>query len=304
MLLTRILAGFFVFLPLFSLTTEPVFAEIRSEVTVVSELMFGPHSDYHPVKWYEENGCRYGLERWELESVTLSPRPEHVEQEVLFEQVEDKDLLPAVRTILLEEEFSGLSIEEAYPVTEMKKMKERWQDGFSFPVVFHSYGAQAYRLGGQEVAADKEKPLSKAWEKALLAEIGVEPERYRVMDTKWDGAPYFDENNIFCRNAVATGEKLVADYLVTYGGTAIFPEVEGFRCLAVYSLDEPVMVQAKDKKIISQADQEKPVNLNWVFKTRLVVLTVSAVVLLALLLISVWLMRRLMRRKVREEKKE
>lgn len=299
----RNLAGFITFLLLFALPAHPVNGEIPLKVTVVSEIMFGSQSDYSPAKWYEEDGCRYGLESWELEPVTLEPRPERVEQEVLFEEVENEDMLPSTKSISLEEEFSGLSVASDYPVTGVKKVKERWQDGFSFPVVFHSYGAQAYQLGEREVTQGDEKPLSEEWGLALLKEIGVDASRYKVTDTRWDGAPYFDEDHVFCRNAMALGEKLVADYLVTYSGTAVFPEVEGFRCLAVYGLNEPVMEKASDQEIISQGDPEKSADSHWIINNRLVVFTVSAMVLLALLLILAWIARKLKKGGKKKERK-
>lgn len=285
------LVGFIIILSLFLLPVDTVYADTQHEVTVVSQMMFGPQSDYKPDNWYEENGFRYVLKSWELEPITLAPRSEHVEQEVLFEAVEEADTLPAARTILLEEEFSGLSVLDGYPVIRKKRMRERWQSGFSFPVVFHSYGAEAYRLGGQVIEPGKEKPLPEESGLALLAEIGVKPDRYRVTDTRWDGAPYLDEENIFCRNAIATGDKLVADYLVTYGGTAVFPEVEGFRCLAVYGLEEPVMEQAKDKVILSEPVWDKAIGFNWIYKYRRAVLTITAMALLALILIFVWILK-------------
>ena len=50
----------------------------------------------------------------------------------------------------------------------------------------------------------------------------------------WDGETYEDSEGILCRNAVASGKKLVSDCKAIYRGTAVFKEEPGARYRLTY----------------------------------------------------------------------
>lgn len=275
---------------------QEVYARTPPEITVVSEIMFGSQEEYKPQVLHEEGDDLYHLESWELEPVTVKPREKYVEQEILYEGVENRSMIPETRDITSDEEFSGLKVEGRYPVLRTKKVKEEWRDDFTFPVVFHSYGAEEYELGGEKVTMSQEGLEAEAYEEALLSEIGVTQEDYRVTKVVWAGSPYMDENDVLCRNAVASGKRRVRDYLVTYGGAVTFPEAEGFRCRAVYRLKEYERPPAEEKAVTVREItnvMEAETDPSWIVKKEAVVFTVSLFLILLLLLAGVWLIKKI-----------
>lgn len=133
---------------------DPVYARPKPEITVLSEIMFGTSEEDVPEIIHEEGGQLYRLKSWELEPVIVNPREKYVEQEIFYESVEGIEGVPERRNITSEEDFSGLKVSADYPVIKRKKVKEEWRDDFTFPVVFHSYGAEEYFLGVENVPVD------------------------------------------------------------------------------------------------------------------------------------------------------
>lgn len=278
---------------------RPAQAGESESITLISQIMFGPKEAYVPKERYEERGRLYRLKSWELEDITVKPRSRRVEQEVLFEDVEAMAPVPDTYEITAKEDFSGLEVQKRCPALRIKKRGERWAEDFSFPIVFHSYGAEFYLLGDVKVPADTEAPWLDGCEEALLKEIGGTTENYRIMGTRWEGAPYLDENHEFCRDAAAWGKRRVADYLVTYGGTVTFPEVEGFRCRAVYQSAEPEREETEGGKVTEEqeieieAEDKGEAGFRWSVWREAVVITVSILLALALIILFLWLIRRL-----------
>ena len=284
---------------------DPVYARPKPEITVLSEIMFGTSEEDVPEIIHEEGGQLYRLKSWELEPVIVNPREKYVEQEIFYESVEGIEGVPERRNITSEEDFSGLKVSADYPVIKRKKVKEEWRDDFTFPVVFHSYGAEEYFLGVENVPVDGDALRLELYEEALLSEIGVTTENYRITSTVWDGAPYMDEDDILCRNATAFGKRKVRDYLVTYGGTVRFPELEGHRCRAVYTLKEFERTPAEEKRIVrndavNTAEEER--DSDWTIRREAMVITVSLVLVLFIVMLGAWLIKRGVEK--REERSE
>lgn len=153
---------------LMSIPSEMAYARPKPEITVISEIMFGSSEEYAPELIYEEGEKLYRLKTWELEPVKVSPREKHVEQEVLYEGIENMESVPETRSITSKEDFSGLQVSAKYPVIKRRKVNEEWREDFTFPVVFHSYGAETYQLGEENVPIDGEPLRLEQYEDALL----------------------------------------------------------------------------------------------------------------------------------------
>lgn len=287
---------------------DKAFAAQPSELlTVTSEVMFGEPGDYAPEEFYEEGGVKYRLKSWEMEPITVGPRQREVSQQVIYQEVENAETIPEYCSITAQDETTGQQITEKYPMLDMKKQREEWQDGFSFPIVFHSYGADSYQLGNRKVPLDVEKPALDGCEDELLEEIHVPKEQYRIREITWDGPPYYDENGILCRNALAQGSKMVASYLVTYGGSVTFPEAEGVRCRAVYQLPETVGQPADDMEIVPETEQfpeASEASSSWLITKQAVVITISLLLVIVLLLLFCRLINKVVRERRDEKYKE
>ena len=207
----------------------------KREVIVETEILPEEEEGYVPKGEYvDQYGKQYWLKEWRLETCVIQERLEMVERTVVYEEVEWEDQIPKKAVIDLRDNAGGRRVQKEYPVLRMSKKGEQWMSDFYFTAVFHSYDADYYWLGEKKIPFNSSKPELEGSSRELLAEIGADPERYRILDFVWQGESYFDESGNLCRNALVTGEKKVSEYHVTYGGEALFPETEGIKCVAVY----------------------------------------------------------------------
>lgn len=207
----------------------------KRELIVETEILPEEGEGYVPPGEYvDQYGKQYWLKAWRLETYVIPERLEVVERTVIYEEVEWEDQIPKKAVVDLRDNAGSRQIQKEYPVLRMSKKGERWLSDFHFTAVFHSYGADYYWLGEKKIPFNNSKPELEESSRELLAEIGADPERYRILDFIWQGEPYSDESRNLCRNALVTGEKKVSEYHVTYGGEALFPETEGIKCVAVY----------------------------------------------------------------------
>lgn len=287
-------------------TGKETAAQAPEELTVTSEVMVGSSKGYTPDEIYEQRDLLYRLKSWEIERVMIPPRTEEVEQEVRYESVEQKSPIQELYSVISKDRISGTDITKKYPVRKQKKTGERWTDDFSVPVIFHSYGADYYQIGEQKVPLQAEQPQFEGYKKQLLSEIQVSADNYEITDIIWDGAPYLDNDNILCRNAVASGRKKVTDYLVTYGGMVTFPEVEGFQCRAVYSLKVYEHPQAEDRIIVSEtiiADAVEEQAPSWLIMRQAIGITVSILLVALVILLLIWLTKRIWKFSTKRKKR-
>lgn len=288
--------------------TEQLTKQPAEQLTVTSEVMFGDSERYEPEDIYEEEGALYCLQSWVIEPVEVEPRHEDVKQQILFEALEDRDTIPEYHEIRADDLSAKQSVTEEFPIIEVKENNERWSGDFSFPVVFHAYGAEYYQLGSRKVPLDVDQPALGGCEAELLEEIGVSADRYRIREITWEGTPYYDEMGVLCRNAVAAGEKLVADYLVTYGGALTFPRIQGYRCRAVYKQSEIERKPAGDKIILPESVPEPilesvpEADSGWLITRQAVVITMSLLAVVLIFLLVAWGIKKIVEN--RDEKRK
>ena len=130
------------------------------------------------------------------------------EKQVVFRDVEGITEIP--------ETLPGEDNEAPWQLAERERLRERWEDNFSFPVIFEKYGSDFYLLEGQKIAAGGDTPFYEDRGALLLSAIGVSPADYVVEQVVWDGESYRNEEGILCRSALASGKKRVWDEAVLY----------------------------------------------------------------------------------------
>ena len=133
---------------------------------------------------------------------------------VIYRQVEGASRIP-----------EELSVDggETYRLEEREIFDERWEDGFSFPVIFRNYGADVYYLNGTAVKSGEE-PFQEECGDLLLGAIGQSRENYLVEGVAWDGESYVDESGVPCRRALAVGKKRVWSERTVYWGRRLAQE--------------------------------------------------------------------------------
>lgn len=87
---------------------------------------------------------------------------------------------------------------------EQRVTGERWLEDFSFPVTFHRYHSDYYRLGEFLVPFQEEKPPLEGCESELLRQLGLSADAYEILDFQWQGGTYLGQDG---RSAVTESEQ-------------------------------------------------------------------------------------------------
>jgi hypothetical protein len=156
--------------------------------------------------------------------------PEHYEREisheVIYEEVEAAAELP--QEIEVEVRDGGEETVAVCALTDVTELESRWVEGFELPVTFHMYDAETYMLDDRRIPKDDVVPQLLDCEEELLAEAGLSRADYRITDVRWSSDSYEDETGELCRDALATGQKLVRTYRAEYAGTAVFERLPDY----------------------------------------------------------------------------
>lgn len=207
----------------------------NTEITIESEQNRSREACTRPSEEYTDpGGNRYELERWSVERIAVPAVRRRAEQEVIYEQVEGADVLEEEIEAVVEDRERGQTVTARCRIGEKEAIRQEWQDGFALPVTFHAYGAEFYVLGDRMIPYREDRPDLDGGESLLLELAGLSPEEYRITDIRWSGDAYENAEGEPCRDAIASGQKLVRDYRVNYAGTAFFPAQTAWRTVAVY----------------------------------------------------------------------
>lgn len=193
-----------------------------------------------PEEQIDRNGTIYHLVESQKDKTVIPDHEVPVSEEVFYEAVEAKDVIPSRIKVTVTDEGTGQVMETAAEISGQIFGEERWDDTFSFPAVFHEYGLDGYWIGNQVFKLNGDEPDFTGHEAQLLSLIEARPEDYTVNEARWAGAAYTDESGILCRRATITGTKKVSDCTVTYEGNAYFPEEEGVRLISTYEKEEEI----------------------------------------------------------------
>lgn len=187
-----------------------------------------------PEEQISRNGAAYHLLESQKEAAVIPAHEVPVREEVLYEAVEARDVIPSKIKVTVTDEGTGQVMEAMAEFSGQTFGEERWDDSFSFTTVFHEYGLDGYWIGNQVFKLGGDEPDFTGYEGQLLSLIEADTEYYTVEDARWDGEAYTDETGILCRRAVITGTKRVSNCTVTYEGSGYFPEEEGVRLISTY----------------------------------------------------------------------
>jgi hypothetical protein len=143
-----------------------------------------------------------------------------ISHEVIYEEMEAAaEIPPEIEVEVSDEGEETVAVCALERVTELES---RWIEGFELPVTFHMYDAETYMLSSRRIPKDDAVPQILDCEEELLTAAGLSRADYRITDVQWRGDSYEDEAGELCRDALATGQKLVRTYKAEYAGTAVF----------------------------------------------------------------------------------
>ncbi len=184
-------------------------------------------------QYLDEEGNEYTLVSCRLVETVKEESEERGKKVYSYQGLEEKEQIPNRISASVwkdEEKRSGTGELEQTRVLETSSY---WVDGFMVPITFYDYGADFYYFQDAQVPKGGELAYLLENQHQLLDEIGCEAERYQIETIIWDGEGY-DNQGIFCRNALAVGKKLLSDYTVEYEGVIHYPEIRENQWEMVY----------------------------------------------------------------------
>ena len=140
-------------------------------------------------------------------------------------------------TVNYADEQTGQTVTATLPLTSFQATTPyHWESDVTVPMRVEVYDATFYMLNGRYVPYNDEKPALTGYETDILTVLNLPQESYRITDFLWTGDVY-TENGIQYRDAVATGERYVAEYTAYYSDTVALPDAAGYNAQLTYSLD-------------------------------------------------------------------
>lgn len=141
------------------------------------------------------------------------------------------------KTVNYADEPSGQTVTAVLPLTDFRvTVPYHWEPDVTVPMRVEVYDSTFYMLNGRYVPYNDEKPALAGYETDILTVLNLPQESYRITDFVWTGDVY-TENGVQYRNAVATGERYVAEYTAYYSDTVALPDANGYNATLTYSLD-------------------------------------------------------------------
>ena len=204
--------------------TGPVFTE-NEELYLPPEQMEQEGGTYRMVSVRLHNAKKKGISTYASTNISYA--------------LEGHQEPPETAVMTLMDENSGMEYEREVRRMDVTERDCVWRDDFSFPITVAGWDAEVFLLGDVEIPMDADWS---SYGEEFLAYLGLPQDCYRIDRIQWDGDAY-QQDGVLYRNAVASGEKLIRNVDVTYGGQVQTPDVPGKQYTAVY---QAVDVETED----------------------------------------------------------
>lgn len=265
----------------------------RDVVTFDSDGFTGDPEAHKPAETIEREGKTYQLKESSLIDTTVAERTKDISTVIPYKGVEFIDSLPMDGDIEVEDEDTHQKVNAKLPYQGHAETRSYWSSDFTVPVTVVVYDAETYQLGDLEIPGGTDLTL---YSREILEYLGLPEEYYQITEVVWDEDVY-ESNGELCRDAVATGQKLLRDIDVSYAGTVTFEEVQAkaYNCIYVVAPEEiSDTIYTMEASAIYEQNEAEDKNSFWETFWRdlwewIKNHPVQAVVCLALLLLLLWL---------------
>lgn len=149
--------------------------------------------NHTPEQRVEREDGIYELQKSELLTGKADGRSKHTETDITY-QVEYIDDLPSEGTVTVQDEDTGMELQQKLPAIRTVTGESYWDDNFSFPITIADYDAEAFLLGNVLV------PRGAAlidYADELLAYLALPEEYYQVEEITWISEPYDENGTVF-----------------------------------------------------------------------------------------------------------
>lgn len=194
----------------------------REEKGYQTEPFNGTGEDHLPPEKQTFNNIEMELASKRLVEKEAEALKEVKKEIVEYTGIEAELEVPSIREMEYTDDATGQVVYADLPLIDQEITATYWSDTFSFPITMSYYDAEEFDLNGTTVK--KGEPLFN-YRDQFIDLLGLDPEAYEITAIDWDGEPYFDDQQVRCRNALATGRKILRDVMATYQAEVVFPSV-------------------------------------------------------------------------------
>ncbi len=186
------------------------------QVELVISPVIPQGESYEPEAEMVRDGIRYRLVQTETEPAEPEESGQMVEGSQVYAGVTERPDIPEEADFVVWDEVRQENRTVRLSLARLQEVWS-WREDFQAVLTASPAGASEYELGGQVVTLGEEAPGLEAHEAAVLAELGLEPERYQIQDSQWAGPAYETEQG-WARQIRVTGSRYAADYTAWYVG--------------------------------------------------------------------------------------
>ncbi len=228
------------------------------QVELVVSPVIPQGESYEPETEMVRDGIRYRLVQTEMETAEPEEGGQVVEGSRVYSGVTERPDIPEEADFIVWDEARQENRTVRLSLARLQEVWS-WREDFQATLTASPAGASEYTLGGQVVTLGEEAPGLEAHEAAVLAELGVEPERYQIQDSQWVGPAYETEQG-WVREIRVTGSRYAADYTAWYVGE--LPAQPGTVYRSVYQEIQDPEAEAPDRyrvrAIYQREETEEP----------------------------------------------
>lgn len=139
------------------------------------------------------------------------------------------------KTVDYYDEITGQTVSAALPLTSLELEDDwEWKSDVEVPITFHFYDSEYYQLGDILIPYNADKPALQGNEEELLNVLGLDSKSYQITDFNWNGQETKSNDGSLYRNAIAIGNRYVANYVAYYGDRVSLPDAPGYTAIAHY----------------------------------------------------------------------
>lgn len=236
----------------------PVWAqeeEQEKETVVYESPVFTDGGEtFLPKEHLERDGKEYCLDSTKIQSAVKEGTKTYASATVPY-VLEGRQEPPEKAVVTLIDDATGEEYEREVPRLEVVEKGTFWDNEFSFSVTVSEYDSDGFLLGETEVPADSDLGL---YGEEFLRYLELPEDCYKVETVEWDGECY-EQDGVLCRNAVASGVKLMRNVEVKYGGQVRTPEVHGRRYVGIY---EEITVEPEEEETKEEpgGEEQEPIH--------------------------------------------
>lgn len=176
----------------------------------------------------DKTGALYVLRERETEVVSLNGEVKVITEEVMYEGMDRTDTVPLMITVPVWDGENESFAEAQLSLRESFLSEEYWEP-FSFPVILHRFGSDAYRFGEIEIPGGQILLQLKSYEDLILTEAGLNPEDADIQEFVWETEDFEDEEGNLCRAVAASGRRRVWKHTAVYEDEIRLPDYTRFR---------------------------------------------------------------------------